>query len=254
MGTGSQTKAGHVLRPAAADLGLQVVGAAEIADAVAALEAAAVGIAGSDVGEVGQPGGEGRPRPRHAAEGHGPEGAAVVPAPAGDHQLLGVLAPQQVILAGDLQGCLDRLGAAGDEVGLVEVARGRRRQPRGIVAGGLALEVDGERVGQGLRLLPHDPGDVGAPVAQGDVAGAGGAVDVTPALVVVEMDALAADDRRVVAGGVLEEEGALLRHGGRQPMRSRVCRRNLREAGTCSSSRLWRMRAPSKPASRSRRR
>ena len=119
---------------------------------------------------------------------------------AADHLVPLGLADQLEVLAGQLPGRLDRLGAAGGEEDPVEVAGGELGEPLGQLDG-LRVRVGPQReVGELGGLLGAGLGQLGAAVA--DLAGeqAGQAVEVALAVLVVDVDALAADDDRDLAG------------------------------------------------------
>jgi hypothetical protein len=114
-----------------------------------------------------------------------------------------LLAARRVVLAGELPGRLDRLGAAGDEEHAVEVARGERRD--------LAGELDRARMrvrpvrveGQLAHLLERRLADLLAErVADVDGEQARERVEVPLAVRILEVAALAADDDRHVLVGV----------------------------------------------------
>ena len=210
---------GDRLGPLLQDDPLQVLGAGE--GALVAAVRAAVRVAGADVGEVEQVGGVvAAPRrpPRH---GEGAHGVAVPALPAGDDLVLAGVARLQVVLAGDLQGRLGRLGAAGDEEHAVQVAGGQGRD----AVGQLDLRFGEEaRVGEGdlARLRLHRLGDLGDAVADADHVDAGAGVEPGAAVVAVEPAALAAGDAQpaVLADSV---EEAVAGHGqSSRPARSRV--------------------------------
>ena len=112
------------------------------------------------------------------------------------------------VLAGQLPGRLDRLGAARGEEHPVEVAGGQAGQPLGQLDGpGVGVGPQRE-VGQLGRLLGGRLGQLGAAVA--DLAGeqAGQAVEVALAVLVPHVGALAPHhDRDLVVGSVGAEAG-----------------------------------------------
>ena len=135
-------------------------------------------------------------------------------------------AAREEVLARELPGRLDRLGAAGDEEGAVEVARRERGQ--------LAGQLDRARVrvrpvgveGQLLHLLERRLPDLLAEaVADVDREEAGERVQVALPVRVLEVAAVAADDDRHLVRGVAAHAGevhpqvvagGLLQIGGRR--------------------------------------
>ena len=128
-----------------------------------------------------------------------PERGAVVGDLTGDHLVLLAFAEHPVVVAGELQRRLDRLGAAVGEEDAVEVGRGERGEPR--------RELDRPRVRVAperveVELLDLAGGgfaELGAAVAGVDAEEAGEAVEVAVAVLVVDVAALAADDDRDLA-------------------------------------------------------
>ena len=117
-------------------------------------------------------------------------------------------AAREVVLARELPRRLDRLGAAGDEEGAVEVARRERGQ--------LARELDRARVrvrpvrveGQLAHLLERRLADLLAEaVADVDREEAGERVQVALPVRVLEVAAVAADDDRHLVRGVAAHAG-----------------------------------------------
>ncbi len=144
---------------------------------------------------------------RQAGDGQGALRRAVVGHSAGYDLVLGGLAGELEVLLGQLPRGLDGLTAAGGEEDLVQVARRVVRQPLGELHGlGVRVRPNGEE-GQFLGLLERGLGEFGAAVPGLDDEQAGQPVDVALALVVVDVGALAAHDRR--HGGVL-----VRRHAG----------------------------------------
>ena len=114
-----------------------------------------------------------------------------------------LLAARRVVLAGELPGRLDRLGAAGDEEHAVEVARGERRDFAGELdrARMRVRPVGVER--QLAHLLERRLADLLAErVADVDGEQARERVEVPLAVRVLEVAAVAADDDRHVLVGV----------------------------------------------------
>src|SRR5581483_12140081 len=114
---------GHVLGAGLKYRALQVSRAGQAAGRVGLVEWATVAVGGGDVREGQQVRGV-EPAPHDMAAGRdGRQRGAVVAGPAADDQVFLGLAPLQMVAAGQLDGRLDRLRAAGGEEDVVEVAR-----------------------------------------------------------------------------------------------------------------------------------
>ena len=128
-----------------------------------------------------------------------PHGGPVVGDVAADHlQPIGLTGHPEV-LAGQLPRRLYRLGSSGGEEDPVAVAGGQLGQPVGQLHGHRVGVAPDREVGEGAGLAGGGLGQLGAAVA--DLAGEqpGQAVEVALAVLVVDPDALTADDDRDVA-------------------------------------------------------
>lgn len=180
-----------------------------------------------DVADAREQWPEGFPDLGEAGDGQSAQGDTVVGHRPADDLRTFRLSLRTVVLAGELDRRLDRLRTGVDEVRHVQVARRE--------FGDQARRLDGGRVGrapvggvrEGLHLFGARGHHIGAAVADVHAEQPGQAVEVAPALVVVEVAAVAADvDRRrgvvpaVLAGEVRAEvtlglgtQGGVLGHG-----------------------------------------
>ena len=137
------------------------------------------------------------PAPGVAADRQRAQRVAVIALASGDEPAALRLADLDEILPGELERGLDRLGAAGDEVDPVDALGRHLDQAIGQPLGRRAREEAGVGVGQlvGLRLDRRDHPRMAMAEAGNRSAAAG--VQIAPAVLVDERDALAADRDRV---------------------------------------------------------
>jgi len=120
------------------------------------------------------------------------------------------LASRPLVLQRHLDRVVGGLGAAGDEPDLAEPSRRKLLDDQpGALLLGIGREGVGRRVGDPTRLFRDRRDDLRHAVPdRGDRRRAAGPVDVAPALGVVQVDALAPDDRRVGAMEVAVQDRA----------------------------------------------
>lgn len=135
-----------------------------------------------------------------------PRGAVIAGLAADHFPALG-LAFDHRMLPGELDRCLGRLGAAGDEEGALETGAGETGHELSEPDIGLVLEHGAAGEGNLFCLLDH--GLQHALVAVADVAddGAGRGVDIAPAVGVPHIDALGPRHRGPLFGALLLIEG-----------------------------------------------
>ena len=114
--------------------------------------------------------------------------------------MAGLVAPSQVVVAGELDRRFHRLGARGDEEHLVHVTWGHLADHGGCLDGRRVGHAPVGRVGQSTHLLGGRCSQIGSPVANVHAEQAGQAVQPTVAVGVEEVAALAPfEDREVAA-------------------------------------------------------
>ena len=158
-----------------------------------ALGSLGVFVAGGHVARRGEKRGVLLAPPEIPARGQRAQRAAVVALAAGDDMAALRLAALEMALARQLDGGLDRLGAAGDEIGPIESAWGVRDQQRGEILGRARGEESGVGERQGLRLLDDRPLDAFVGVAEAGHGGAARSVEVALAGLVDQEASVAAD-------------------------------------------------------------
>ena len=119
------------------------------------------------------------------------------------------------VLAQELEGHLDGLGATRGQVDALETRPRERREPLGQPC---VRRVPGRarvRVGEPPALVEHRLQDALVALSEGRKEGPGGHVEQPSSPLVDEIDALARDDRRDVGGGRPREEQVLGAAAGR---------------------------------------
>src|SRR6266545_2456497 len=178
------------------DAPLDVVGRVQgaVVEVAAALAAVVVGVldphrAGhqrlEDLLDVGQ-----------AGDGQRAHGGAVVGDVAAEDLVAAGLADRPEVLARQLPCALDRLAAAVGEEHAVAVSRRDRRQPLGQLDRARVRVAPQREVGQLAGLLGGGLGQLGAAVADLHHEQPGQPVQVAPAVLVVDVGSVAADDHR----------------------------------------------------------
>ena len=176
---------GHAVGADALDLGLQ-----RLERVVRHL--GRVGVERADVGAVGGDAADARPEPVRA----------VVALRARDQVHALGLADRREVAARQLRRGVDRVAAAAGEEDARAVDGRERGEPVGQLARGLVVERAERAVGGELaHLRGGRVGELRAAVADVDVPQAGGAVEISPALLIGHMDAVAADERELGRAG-----------------------------------------------------
>ena len=138
-----------------------------------------------------------RAAPRVAAGRQRAERVAVIALAARDDGAALRFAGLDEILARHLQRRLDRLGAAADEIDVIDAARRVLDQPIGEPLGGLGGEEGGVGVGERVELPVQGRDDVGMAMAEAGHRRAARGVEIAPAFGVDDLDARAGDGDRV---------------------------------------------------------
>jgi hypothetical protein len=141
--------------------------------------------AGRDVAPFGDHRGVGSAAADIAADGHGPEGAAVIALLAGNDAVAGGLPGFEKKLAREFDGGFGGFGAAGSEVdaaAILKIARGDGEDAGGKLFGGLGMKLRGVGEGDATRLFGHGAADFGDTVADTDDGGLAGGVEETAAV------------------------------------------------------------------------
>ncbi|OPY08637.1 MAG: hypothetical protein A4E67_00947 [Syntrophaceae bacterium PtaB.Bin038] len=194
----------------------ELVGALHAAPVGDEIEGAAVAVAGRNVRRVKHERLVVAASARVAAQGKGAERVAVIARPSGDDLELQGKAAVDLVLPGHLHCRLDGLGAAGQEVDPGQPRRRHLHDPLGQSDGRLARELGAVGEGDAAGLLQHGLLDLLDAVTDIHHGGPSGSVDVPPAFLVVDIDALSALHGGVVLGRGPVEDVILidfLRHG-----------------------------------------
>jgi hypothetical protein len=172
------------------DGALDVVGAAQRARRRMRTQVTSVAVGVRHVEGAGHERFERHPQRGDPGDGERPHRRAVVGDVAGDDLVAAGLADGLEVLAGELPGRLDRLGAAGGEEHPVEVAGGELGELGGeLDGGGVGVGPDRE-VGEGCRLCAGRLGQFGAAVADLHGEQAAEPVEVPPPVLVPDVAAL----------------------------------------------------------------
>ena len=119
-----------------------------------------------------------------------------------------LLAAGEIVLARQFDGYFRRLGAARGEQEVLQRTRRERAQPPGQILCRLIAENVGDAVRQGAGLPTDGLRHARLAVAHERHGDAGDSVNVFLAVLVIDVDALAADERGVFPRGIEREHGS----------------------------------------------